>query len=62
MLTEEQQEIKNSISIKINGLKEAQKILNSLDMNEEYRSLLEKSLLKLFNHSQRIAALYQSDR
>ena len=41
-------------------LKEAQRILNALDMNEESRSLLETSLLKLFNHSQRIAALYQS--
>ena len=41
-------------------LAEAQKILNSLDMNEEYRSLLEASLLKLFKHSERITALYQS--
>ncbi len=41
-------------------LAEAQKILNSLRMNEEYRSLLEASLLKLFSHSQKIAALYQS--
>ncbi len=43
-------------------LKEAQKILNGLSMNDEYRRLLEASLLKLFNHSQRIAALYQSRR
>lgn len=43
-------------------LNEAQKILNSLDMNEEYRSLLKVSLLKLFNHSQRIAESYQSGR
>ncbi len=35
-------------------LNEAQKILNALDMNEEYRGLLESSLLKLFNHSQKI--------
>jgi geranylgeranyl diphosphate synthase type I len=42
-------------------LSEAQKILNSLKMNEEYRSLLKASLLKLFNHAQRIATLYQSD-
>jgi hypothetical protein len=41
-------------------LDEARKILNSLDMNEEYRGLLEVSLLKLFSHSQKIAALYQS--
>ena len=41
-------------------LDEAQKILNSLGINEEYRGLLENSLLKLFNHSQKIAALYQS--
>jgi len=41
-------------------LSEAQEILNALDMNEEYRSLLEVSLLKLFSHSQKIAALYQS--
>jgi len=41
-------------------LSEAQKILNGLDMNDEYRRLLEASLLKLFSHSQRIAALYQS--
>ena len=43
-------------------LNEAQKILNALDMNEEYRSLLQSSLLKLFNHAQRIAVLYQSGR
>ena len=41
-------------------LNEAQKILNALDMNEEYRKMLEASLLKLFSHSQKIAALYQS--
>ena len=43
-------------------LNEAQKILNSLDMNEEYRRLLEASLLKLFSHSERISALNQSGR
>ena len=43
-------------------LKEAQGILNSLSMNEEYRNLLMHSLIKLFNHSERIAALNQSDR
>jgi geranylgeranyl diphosphate synthase, type I len=43
-------------------LSEAQKILDNLGMNEEYRSLLGISLLKLFNHSQRMAALYQSGR
>jgi len=41
-------------------LKEARKILNSLNINEEYRHLIENSLLKLFNHSQRITSLYQS--
>ena len=41
-------------------LNEAQKILHGLGMNEEYRGLLKDSLLKLFNHSQRIASLYQS--
>jgi geranylgeranyl diphosphate synthase type I len=41
-------------------LAQAQKILNGLRMNDEYRSLLETSLLKLFSHSQRIADLYQS--
>jgi len=41
-------------------LKEAREILNSLDINEEYRHLIEDSLLKLFNHSQRIITLYQS--
>jgi geranylgeranyl diphosphate synthase, type I len=41
-------------------LNEAQKILNALDMNEEYRSMLRASLLKLFSHSEKIAALYQS--
>ena len=41
-------------------LNEAQKILNALGLNEEYRGLLKGSLLKLFSHSQRIAALYQS--
>ena len=40
-------------------LAEAQKILKGLEINEEYRSLLEASLLKLFNHSEKIAALYQ---
>ena len=40
-------------------LAEAQKILNSLKMNGEYRSLLESSLLKLFSHSEKIVALYQ---
>jgi len=43
-------------------LKEAQKILNGLKMNEEYRQLLGASLLKLFSHSARIAALYQANR
>lgn len=41
-------------------LTEAQKILQRLGMNEEYRDLLGASLLKLFSHSQKIAALYQS--
>jgi len=41
-------------------LSEAQKILNSLALNEEYRGLLEVSLLKLFNHSEKIAASNQS--
>ncbi len=41
-------------------LAEARKILDRLDMNEEYRGLLEDCLLKLFKHSQKIAALYQS--
>ena len=40
-------------------LNEAQKILKSLKMNDEYRNLLNASLLKLFNHAERIAALYQ---
>lgn len=39
-------------------LSEAQRILDALDMNEEFRSLLKSSLLKLFNHSKKIAALY----
>jgi len=43
-------------------LSEAQKILNALKMNDEYRRVLGGSLLKLFSHSERIAALYQSDR
>ena len=42
-------------------LNEAQKILNSLKMNKEYRDILAGSLLKLFNHAQKIADLYQSD-
>ena len=42
-------------------LAEAQKILNALNMNDKYRDLLKCSLLKLFGHSQKIAALYQSD-
>ena len=43
-------------------LKEAQKILQVLDMNDEYRNLLRASLLKLFNHSEKIAASYQPAR
>jgi len=43
-------------------LKEAQKILQALDMNDEYRQLLGGSLLKLFSHSQRIAILYEPGR
>jgi geranylgeranyl diphosphate synthase type I len=43
-------------------LGEAQKILNAMDINEEYRGLLKGSLLKLFNHSQKIAGLYQTGR
>jgi geranylgeranyl diphosphate synthase type I len=39
---------------------EAQKILTRLKMNEEYRSLLETSLLKLFNHSQKIVLSYRA--
>jgi len=42
-------------------LVEAEKILNNLKMNEEYRHLIKNSLLKLFNHSQRMADLYQSN-
>jgi geranylgeranyl diphosphate synthase type I len=42
-------------------LSEAQKILNNLKMNKEYRNILAGSLLKLFNHSQRIASLNQSN-
>ena len=41
-------------------LAEAQKILNALNMNNEYRGMLEVSLLKLFGHSERMATLYQS--
>ncbi|MBF0570850.1 MAG: polyprenyl synthetase family protein [Candidatus Omnitrophica bacterium] len=41
-------------------LSEAQKILNTLNMNEKYRNLLKDSLLRLFRHSQKIADLYQS--
>ena len=41
-------------------LHEAEKILKALKMNEEYRGLLGASLLKLFSHSQRIAASYQA--
>jgi geranylgeranyl diphosphate synthase type I len=40
-------------------LGEAQKILHGLGMNDKYRGLLGTSLLKLFSHSQRIAASYQ---
>ena len=43
-------------------LKEAQKILQVLDMNDEYRNLLRASLLKLINHSEKIAASYQPAR
>ena len=41
-------------------LNEAQKILNALKINDEYRNLLGASLLKLFSHSERIATSYQS--
>ena len=41
-------------------LNEAQKILDGFAMNKEYRGLLELSLLKLFNHSERISASYQA--
>jgi len=41
-------------------LNEAEKILKALNMDDKYRRMLEASLLKLFNHSQRIAASYQS--
>ncbi len=40
-------------------INEAQKILNALGINEEYRKLLGETLLKLFSHSQKIAELYQ---
>ncbi len=41
-------------------LDEAQTILEALKMNPESKGLLKASLLKLFNHSQRIAASYQA--
>ena len=41
-------------------LNESQKILNSLEMNEEYRSLLRACLLKLFSPSQKIALSYRA--
>ncbi len=43
-------------------LVKAQKILAELKMNLEYKSLIEGSLLKLFSHSQKIVALYQTRR
>jgi len=43
-------------------LSEAQKILSALKMNEKYRNLLKGSLLKLFSHSERIAAEHQAGR
>lgn len=36
-------------------LAKAQKILNALDMHDEYRDILSQALLKLFRHSQMIA-------
>ncbi|MBF0489985.1 MAG: polyprenyl synthetase family protein [Candidatus Omnitrophica bacterium] len=43
-------------------LAKAKKIMAELDMNPEYRTLIEQSLLKLFAHSQRIVDLYQPGR
>ena len=43
-------------------LAKAQKILSQLNMNQEYRHLIEQSLLKLFSHSQKIVDLYQPHR
>jgi geranylgeranyl diphosphate synthase type I len=43
-------------------LEKASKILSSLKMNSEFRSLIEQSLLKLFSHSQKIVDLYKPDR
>jgi len=43
-------------------LKESQKIMDGLKMNDRYRNLLNASLLKLFNHSKRIAESYQTAR
>ncbi len=43
-------------------LHQSQKILQGLKMNDEYRGLLGGSLLKLFSHSERIAASYQPAR
>lgn len=40
-------------------LKEAQKILQGLRMNEEYRNLIGSCLIKLFGHSQKIALSYR---
>ena len=39
---------------------ETNEVNSALNMNEEYRNLLKSSLLKLFNQSQKMAALYQS--
>jgi len=41
-------------------LKESQRIMNGLKMNDKYRQLLNASLLKLFSHSKRIAESYQA--
>ena len=41
-------------------LKEAQKILQGLSMNEGYRALIGGCLIKLFGHAQKIARSYQA--
>ncbi len=40
-------------------LAKAQEILSKLKMNQEYKAIIEGSLLKLFSHSQKIVDLYQ---
>lgn len=43
-------------------LKKAQKILNKLEMNTTYKTVIEEALMKLFAHSTRIVKLYQPSR